>query len=336
MICKKQILPVNETFNTKKQGMIAMKNKDRVKLTDIEEKMGLVCLTPEIYYDEKYITIPEVNRPALQLAGFFDQFDNDRIQIIGNVEFSYLNSLNAADRLNRYRQIFMCDIPCIVYCRGLEPESDVTELATEYGIPLFRSEDTTSAFTAEVIRRLNVRLAPSTVIHGVLVDVYGEGVLILGDSGIGKSEAAIALLQRGHRLIADDAVEIRKVSEETLIGTAPEVTKHFIELRGIGVMDVKALFGVRSIKDTGRIDMVVRLEEWDPKKKYQRLGIEDDHMEYLGNKVVCYTIPVRPGRNISAIIETAVVNHRQKLFGYNAAEELTRRLERKKMGIEDM
>ena len=304
----------------------------KVKLTDVEKKMGLVCLTPEVDYEDACITVPEVNRPALQLAGFFDEFDNDRIQIIGNVEFSYLNTLKPNDRLNRYRQIFMCDIPCIVYCRNLEPENDVKDLATEYNIPLFMSGDTTSAFTAEVIRRLNVRLAPCMVIHGVLVDVYGEGVLILGDSGIGKSEAAIALIQRGHRLIADDAVEIRKVSEETLIGTAPDVTKHFIELRGIGIMDIKALFGVRSIKDTGRIDMVIRLEEWDPKKKYQRMGLEDDYIEYLGNKVVCYTIPVRPGRNLSAIIETAAVNHRQKLMGYNAAEELNERIRKIREG----
>lgn len=303
-----------------------MVETSKVRLTDVETKMGLVCLTPDVDYEAACITVPEVNRPALQLAGFFDEFDNDRIQIIGNVEFSYLNTLKPNDRLNRYRQVFMCDIPCIVYCRNLEPDKDVVDLATEYNTPLFMSGDTTSAFTAEVIRRLNVRLAPCTVIHGVLVDVYGEGVLILGDSGIGKSDAAIALIQRGHRLIADDAVEIRKVSEETLIGTAPDVTKHFIELRGIGIMDIKALFGVRSIKDTGRIDMVIRLEEWDPAKKYQRMGLEDDYVEYLGNKVVCYTIPVRPGRNLSAIIETAAVNHRQKLMGYNAAEELNERI----------
>ena len=307
-----------------------MKKTDCVKLTDVEKRMGLVCLTPGVDYEGRYVTVPEVNRPALQLAGFFDEFDSDRIQIIGNVEFSYLNTLKDTERLDRYRQIFMYDIPCIVYCRNLEPDNSVIQLAQEYDIPLFMSSDTTSAFTAEVIRRLNVRLAPCVVIHGVLVDVYGEGVLILGDSGIGKSEAAIALIQRGHRLIADDAVEIRKVSEETLIGTAPDVTKHFIELRGIGIMDIKALFGVRSIKDTGRIDMVVRLEEWDPNKKYQRMGLEDDYVEYLGNKVVCYTIPVRPGRNLSAIIETAAVNHRQKLMGYNAAEALNERIRKAK------
>ena len=307
-----------------------MKRTDRVKLIDIEKRMGLVCLTPDLDYEDSVVMVPEVNRPALQLAGFFGEFDNDRIQIIGNVEYSYLNTLDPMERLNRYREIFKCGIPCIVYCRNLEPEGDVKELAMEYSIPLFMSGDTTSAFTAEVIRRLNVRLAPCVVIHGVLVDVYGEGVLILGDSGIGKSEAAIALIQRGHRLIADDAVEIRKVSEETLIGTAPDVTKHFIELRGIGIMDIKALFGVRSIKDTGRIDMVIRLEEWNPEKKYQRMGLEDDFAEYLGNKVVCYTIPVRPGRNLSAIIETAAVNHRQKLMGYNAAEALTERIRKAK------
>ena len=229
-----------------------MEEVRKVLLTDVEKKMGLVCLTPNVDYDEISISMPEVNRPALQLAGFFDQFDNDRIQIIGNVEFSYLEKLDPEERLNRYRQIFTYDIPCIVFCRNLEPEDDVIKLATDYDIPLFRSGDTTSAFIAEVIRRLNVRLAPAIMVHGVLIDVYGEGVLIVGDSGIGKSEAAIALIQRGHRLIADDAVEIRKVSEETLIGSAPDITRHFIELRGIGVLDVQTLFGVRSIKDTGQ------------------------------------------------------------------------------------
>lgn len=304
----------------------------RVLLTDVEKKMGLVCLTPEVDYETASISVPEVNRPALQLTGFFDLFDNDRIQIIGNVEFSYLERLDAKDRLERYRQIFTYDIPCIVFCRNLEPEKEVIELATEYGIPLFKSGDTTSAFIGEVIRRLNVRLAPAIMVHGVLIDVYGEGVLIVGDSGIGKSEAAIALIQRGHRLIADDAVEIRKVSDETLIGSAPDITKHFIELRGIGVLDVKTLFGVRSIKDTGRIDMVIRLEEWDAEKSYERMGLDRNYIEYIGNKVECYTIPVRPGRNLAAIVETAAVNHRQKNMGYNAAEELTNRLEKAKHG----
>ena len=302
----------------------------RVTLDCVAEKMGLVCLTPELDISAVNINVPEVNRPALQLAGFFDQFDNDRIQIIGNVEYSYLDTLEDEDRLGRYRRVFKCDIPCLIFCRNLEPEQDVIELATEMRVPLFKSGDTTSAFIGEIIRWLNVRLAPATLIHGVLVDVYGEGVLILGESGIGKSEAAISLLQRGHRLIADDAVEIRKVSDETLIGSAPDVTKYFIELRGIGVLDVKNLFGVRSIKDTGRIDMVIRLEEWDPKKSYERLGLEENYVEYLGNKVVCYTIPVRPGRNLSAIVETAAVNHRQKMMGYNAAEELTKRLNEEK------
>ncbi len=310
-----------------------MEKTHKVTLASIEEKMGLVCLTPELDYEDVSINVPEVNRPALQLAGFFDQFDNDRIQIIGNVEFSYLETLSPEERLERYRQIFTYDIPCIVFCRNLEPNADVISLANDYDIPLFKSGDTTSAFVAEVIRRLNVRLAPAIMVHGVLMDVYGEGILIQGDSGIGKSEAAIALIQRGHRLIADDAVEIRKVSEETLIGSAPDVTKHFIELRGIGILDIKTLFGVRSIKDTGRIDMVIKLEEWDPEKTYERMGLGQDHVEYLGNKVVCYTIPVRPGRNLAAIVESAAVNHRQKLMGYNAAEELTKRLREAKEGV---
>ena len=316
-------MPQFDTFTKKVDDM---KEKQEVKLASVVDKMKLECLTPDVDYSDVTITIPEVNRPALQLTGFFDQFDNDRIQIIGNVEFSYLDMLSETDRLKRYKQIFSSDIPCMVYCRGLTPDTEITELATRLEVPLFKSGDTTSAFMGELIRWLNVRLAPAIIIHGVLVDVNGEGVLILGDSGIGKSEAAIALIQRGHRLISDDAVEIRKVSDETLIGTAPEVTKHFIELRGIGVLDIKTLFGVRSVKDTGRIDMVIRLEEWDPKKKYERLGLEENYVEYLGNKVVCYTIPVRPGRNLAAIVETAAINHRQKAMGYNAAAELTARL----------
>lgn len=186
----------------------------------------------------------------------------------------------------------------------------------------------TSAFTAEIIRWLNVKLAPCISVHGVLVDIFGEGVLITGESGIGKSEAALELIKRGHRLVTDDVVEIRKVSDETLIGTAPDITKHFIELRGIGIVDVKTLYGVSSVKDTQSIDMVIRLEDWDKEKEYDRLGLEEEYTEYLGNKVVCHNIPIRPGRNLAIICETAAINHRQKKMGYNAAQALYERVQK--------
>jgi HPr kinase/phosphorylase len=197
----------------------------------------------------------------------------------------------------------------------------------KYGVPILVTDKTTSAFMAEIIRWLNVELAPTITIHGVLVDVFGEGVLIMGESGIGKSEAALELLKRGHRLVADDVVEISKVSDETLVGTSPEITRHFIELRGIGIIDVKTLFGVESVKETQNIDMVIKLEEWNRDKEYDRLGLEEQYTEFLGNKVVCHSIPIRPGRNLAIIVESAAVNHRQKKMGYNAAQELYRRVQ---------
>lgn len=199
--------------------------------------------------------------------------------------------------------------------------------AIEHKVPLLMSKKSTSSFMAEIIRWLNVKLAPCISVHGVLVDVFGEGVLITGESGIGKSEAALELIKRGHRLVTDDAVEIRKVSDETLIGSAPDITKHFIELRGIGIVDVKTLFGVSSVKDTQSIDLVIRLEDWDKEKEYDRLGLEEEYTEYLGNKVVCHNIPIRPGRNLAIICESAAINHRQKKMGYNAAQELYRRVQ---------
>lgn len=207
------------------------------------------------------------------------------------------------------------------------PEEKFLNKAVQRGIPIYITDKATSAFMAELIRWLNVQLAPCISIHGVLVDVYGVGVLIRGESGIGKSESALELVKRGHRLVADDVVEIRKVSDETLVGTASEITRHFIELRGIGIIDVKALFGVQSVRKTQNIDMVIRLEDWDKEKEYDRLGLNEEYEEYLGNRVVCYRIPVRPGRNTAIIVECAAMNHRQKQMGYNAVEELYRRVQ---------
>lgn len=304
-----------------------MNGTERVKLSKVIEKMHLENLTPQVDASGIWLHVPEVNRPALQLTGFYDEFANDRIQIIGNVEYAYLKSLSESERFEQYTQLLSSNIPCLVFCRDLEPEPKVLELAAKFNIPILKSKDATSAFMAEVIRWLNVQLAPCIVIHGVLVDVYGEGVLITGESGIGKSEAALELIKRGHRLVTDDAVEIRKVSDETLIGTAPGVTKYFIELRGIGIIDVKTLFGVESIKETQQIDMVIKLEDWNKDKEYDRLGLEEEYTEYLGNKVVCHSLPIRPGRNLAVIVEAAAVNHRQKKMGYNAAKELYRRVQ---------
>ncbi|MBR5357383.1 MAG: HPr(Ser) kinase/phosphatase, partial [Lachnospiraceae bacterium] len=226
-----------------------------------------------------------------------------------------------------YEKLMSYDIPAIVYCRELYPDEIFLEVANEKKIPVLMTKKSTSDFMAEIIRWLNVKLAPCIVVHGVLVDVYGEGVLITGESGIGKSEAALELIKRGHRLVSDDAVEIRKVSDDTLIGSAPDVTKHFIELRGIGIVDVKTLFGVSSVKDTQSIDLVIRLEEWNRDKEYDRLGLEEQYTEYLGNKVVCHNIPIRPGRNLAIICESAAVNYRQKKMGYNAAQEFYKRIQ---------
>lgn len=307
----------------------------KIKFTKIIDNYKLKNYTPDINTDKISITVPEVNRPALQLAGFYDHFDKERVQIIGNVECAFLDSIKPEERNAVYDKIMSSGIPCLILCRGHVPDEDLIEAGNKYGVPVLSTELTTSRFDAELTRWLNVQLAPSITIHGVLVDVYGEGVLIMGESGIGKSEAALELVKRGHRLVTDDVVEIRKVSDETLIGTSPEITKHFIELRGIGIIDVKALFGVESILDTASIDMVIKLEEWDREKEYDRLGIDDNYTEILGNKVVCYSIPIRPGRNLAVIVEAASVNYRQRNMGYNAAQELYNRVQNNLMKKSD-
>ena len=298
-----------------------------VTLTEMVQKMNLKNLTPNVELVGKEVNIPDVNRPALQLAGFFEHFDSDRVQIIGYVEYTYLQTLTEERKTEIYEKMLKRKVPCVVFSRSLPPEESFLRIAQERDVPVFSTEKKTSSFMSELIRWLNVKLAPCISIHGVLVDVYGVGVLIMGESGIGKSEAALELIKRGHRLVTDDVVEIRKVSDETLVGSAPDITKHFIELRGIGIVDVKSMFGVQSVRETQNIDLVITLEDWSRDKEYDRLGLEEEYTEFLGNKVVCHSIPIRPGRNLAIIVESAAVNHRQKQMGYNAAQELYKRVQ---------
>ena len=276
---------------------------------------------------EREVEVPDINRPALQLTGFFEHFDSDRVQIIGYVEYTFLETLDEKTKEHIYDTLLSYQIPGIIFSRDLAPEQMLLDKANAAQVPIFSTEKKTSEFTAEIIRWLNVELAPCISIHGVLVDVYGVGVLIMGESGIGKSESALELIKRGHRLVSDDVVEIHKVSDETLVGTAPDITRHFIELRGIGIVDVKTLFGVQSVRETQNIDLVITLEDWNKEKEYDRLGMEEEYTEFLGNKVVCHQLPIRPGRNLAIIVETAAINHRQKKMGYNAAQELYKRVQ---------
>ena len=298
-----------------------------VTITELIKKMDFRNLTPEIDADKIVLSHPDVNRPALQLTGFYDHFDNERVQMLGNVELAYLSGLTTERRKAMYDKLLSSKIPCIVFCRGQEPGEDVLALCCHYGVPCLSSAKPTSDVMAEVTRWLKAKLAPCISIHGVLVDVFGEGVLIMGESGIGKSEAALVLVRRGHRLVTDDVVEIRKINEHTLIGTSPDITRYFIEVRGIGIIDVKALYGVECVKEKQQIDLVIKLEDWKKENEYDRLGLEDEYAEFLGNKVACHSLPIRPGRNLAVICETAAVNYRQKKMGYNAAQELYRRVQ---------
>lgn len=298
-----------------------------VSIERIIEKLNLTNLTPEVDVSSIKIHQPDINRPALQLAGYFEHFEETRPQIVGFVEYSYMEHLSDKKKKEVYPRLILENTPCIIFCRNLMPDKLLLEIAKKKNVPVLKTMKSTSAFMAEIIRWLNVVLAPCISVHGVLVDVYGEGLLITGESGIGKSETALELIKRGHRLVSDDVVEIRKVSDDTLVGTAPDITRHFIELRGIGIIDVKTLYGVQSVMDTTNINLVVHLEDWDKEKNYDRFGLEENYTEYLGNKVVCHNIPIRPGRNIALICESAAVNHRQKKMGYNAAQELYQRVQ---------
>ncbi|MBO5485364.1 MAG: HPr(Ser) kinase/phosphatase [Eubacterium sp.] len=297
-----------------------------VSLEKFIDQMKVENLTPEVDIEHIEITQTDMNRPALQLAGFFDYFDNHRVQIIGQVEHTYMEKQGVEKSSEMIGKIMSYKVPCIIFCRDLPVPEEFLEVSRRHGIPILKTPVDTSSFSAECTRWLKVELAPRISIHGVLVDIYGEGVLITGESGIGKSEVALELIHRGHRLVSDDVVEIKKVSDATLIGSAPEITRHFIELRGIGIIDAKTLFGVESVKNTQSIDLVIKLEEWNKDQEYDRMGLEENYIEYLGNKVVCHSIPIRPGRNVAIICESAAVNFRQKKMGYNAAIELYNRV----------
>ena len=296
-----------------------------------ELKLKKLYYTEEM--DEIKVVCSNVNRPGLVLAGFFEYFDKDRIQIFGKVEQTYINDMDASKKKDVIDKLFSSGIPAVIIARGMTPDGDMLAAAEKYGVPLLSTNDNTSRFMSELIRRLGVWLAPRITRHGVLVEVYGEGMLILGDSGVGKSEAAIELLKRGHRLVADDAVEIKKVSSETLVGSSPDIIKHYIELRGIGIVNVKNIFGMGAVKDTQGIDLVVKLEPWKNGFEYDRLGVENEYADILGVKKPQLTIPVRQSRNLAVILEVAAMNNRQKRMGYNAADELYQRLN-ESMGIE--
>jgi len=298
----------------------------KITIASLVKQFELNNFVLELDCETLYLEESDLNRPALQLTGFFDRFKPARIQVIGIVEHVYMSGLTEAVRKERLKALFESGIPAIVICRDLKPFPEMIEYAHANKVPILGYAMSTTEFIGEVTKWLKVQLAPQMNMHGVLMDIYGEGVLITGDSGIGKSETALELVKRGHRLVADDAVEIKKVSAQTLIGTAPELIRYFIELRGIGIIDVRQMFGVEAIKAIQNIDLVIKLEIWNDKSEYERLGIDESYTEILGNKVVCHYIPVRPGRNLAMICEAAAVNHRQKKMGYNAAKMLTERV----------
>ncbi|MBR0278117.1 MAG: HPr(Ser) kinase/phosphatase [Clostridia bacterium] len=297
-----------------------------VKLGDIIKtfKFEKIFTTPENELNE--ISTPDINRPSLQITGFYDYFDSHRIQILGMVENTYLMKLDESERIKRLEMLLSHNIPALLVTRNMDIIEGLTDLAKKYNVPLLRTKYSTSEVVSGLIAWLRKELAPRITCHGVLVEVYGEGILILGESGVGKSETAVELVKRGHRLVADDAVEIKKVSAISLVGSSPEIIRHFIELRGVGIIDVKEIFGIGAVKNAEKIDMVINLEPWVEGKHYDRLGIEDEYTEILGIQIPSLLIPVKPGRNLAIIIEIAAMNNRQKRNGYNAAEELNKRL----------
>ena len=276
--------------------------------------------------ENSLISNNDTNRPGLQLAGFYDYFDNKRVQVMGKMEHAYLESLDSEMRKKRLADLLSYRFPALVITRNLDVFPELMELAPNYEIPVLRTEESTTVFISKLMAFLNLQLAPRITRHGVLIEIYGEGVMIMGESGVGKSETAVELIKRGHRLIADDAVEIRKASNITLVGSSPDNIRHFLELRGIGIVNARQLFGIGSVKMSEKIDMVVEMELWNPEKTYDRMGVDTHYMTILGVKVPLLNIPVKPGRNLAVILEVAAMNNRQKKMGYNAAKDLLRQL----------
>lgn len=303
-----------------------MADNFKVSLAKVIDEFKLETIYIHKAPEEIMIDETEVNRPGLQLMGFYEYFNPERIQIIGKVEFAYLSTIDEKTRLERLQLLFAQRLPALIITRELPYFSEMLELAKEYEVPLLRSKESTSNFMSGLIAFLNLNLAPRVTRHGVLIEIYGEGVFITGESGVGKSETAIELVKRGHRLVADDAVEIRKVSNISLVGSSPDNIRHFLELRGIGIINARRLFGIGAVKMTEKIDLVVELEQWNPEKIYDRMGVDTEYISLLGVKIPALTIPVKPGRNLAVILEVAAMNNRQKKMGYNAAAELLHRL----------
>ena len=297
-----------------------------VSLTSIIKEFNLDVIYAPENLDELVVVSDSVNRPGLQLAGFYDYFDASRIQLMGKVEMTFVAHFTDYERRKALENLLAKHIPCIIITRAVAPFPELLELAAEYKVPVLRASDSTSHLMSALIAWLKVSLAPRITRHGVLVEVYGEGILLMGESGVGKSETAIELVKRGHRLIADDAVEIKKVSAKALVGSAPELIRHYIELRGIGVVDVRRIFGMGSIKPTEKIDLIINIEPWEEGSHYDRLGLEDQWTDILDVKIPSLTVPVKLGRNLAVIIEVAAMNNRHKKMGFNAAKEFTERI----------
>lgn len=296
--------------------------KYSVTLKEIIDEFNLETIFLPMDASKLLVSETEINRPGLQLSGFYEYFNKERLQIVGKAEFAYMATMDEPKRREILEMLFAQHIPGVIITRELPYFPEMVELAEKYEIPLMRCKDSTSSFMSALIAYLNLHLAPRITRHGVLIEVYGEGMLILGESGVGKSETAVELIKRGHRLVADDAVEIRRVSNISLVGSSPENIRHFLELRGIGIVNARRLFGMGAVKVTEKIDMIVELEPWDSEKVYDRMGVNSEYTSILGVKVPCSTIPVKPGRNLAVILEVAAMNNRQKKMGYNAAQEL--------------
>ena len=297
-----------------------------VTLKRLIDEIGLTSCYMPVDPEEVLITVSDVDRPGLELVGHLKYYDNRYLIAFGQTEMSFLESESHATQISQLEPILSQCPPAMIVARDIEPLPSMRELARKDKVPILTTADNTSDVHAAIVSFLHVELAQRITRHGVLVEVYGEGILLIGDSGVGKSETAIELIKRGHRLIADDAVEIKRVSKKSLVGSSPENIRHFIELRGIGIINARRIFGIGAVKVSEKIDLVINLELWNSKKVYDRMGMDSEYMEILGLEVPVVTIPVKPGRNLAVIIEVAAMNHRQKKMGYNGAQELLQNL----------